>query len=102
MTHRLEAAAAAASKDLYDDPETGGTLDRRRQERGPTNESRREGESIPLNNLGNSTEVDEGLYSTPDEIPGLGNFLTKSDFAAAMNVSTNDKGYRSGQTFESS
>ena len=89
MTHRLEAAAAAvaASKDLYDDPDTGGTSDRRRQERGPRNESRREGESIPLNNLGNSTEVDEGLYSTPDEIPGSGAFAT------AINVSTNDKGY---------
>ena len=93
MTHRLEAAAAAASKDLYDDPETGGTLDRRQQQRGPKNESRREGDSIPLNNLRNSIEVDEGLYSTPDEIPGTGIFLTKSDFAAAMNVSTNDKGY---------
>ena len=88
MTHRLEAAAAAAaSKELYDDPDTGGTLDRRQQERGPRNESRREGESIPLNNLGNSTEVDEGLYSTLDEVPGSGAFAT------AINVSTNDKGY---------
>ena len=45
------------------------------------------------NTLNVTREVDGGLYSTPDEIPGTGIFLMKSEFAAAMNVSTNDKGY---------
>ena len=78
MTHRLEAAAAAArsgggNQDLYDDPETVGTFDRRKQDGRSRGESRGQGEleSIPLRDLGNSTKADDSAYEVPDEIPGL-------------------------------
>ena len=77
MTHRLEAAAAATrsggDQDLYDDPETGGTLGRRKQDDRSRNESRGQGEleSIPMRDLGNSTEADDNAYEVPDEIPGF-------------------------------
>ena len=78
MTHRLEAAAAAArsgggNQDLYDDPETVGTFDRRKQDGRSRGESRGQGEleSIPLRDLSNSPEVDDSAYEAPDEIPGF-------------------------------
>ena len=78
MTHRLEAAAAAArsgggNQDLYDDPDTGRTFDGRRQDGRSRSESRGQGEleSIPLRDLSNSPEVDDSAYEVPDEIPGF-------------------------------
>ena len=82
MTHRLEAAAAAArsgggNQDLYDDPETVGTFDRRKQDGRSRSESRGRGEleSIPLRDLSNSPEADDSAYEVPDEIPGSVCFL---------------------------
>ena len=78
MTHRLEATAAAArsgggNQDLYDDPVTVGAFDRSKQDGRSRSESRGRGEleSIPMRDLGNSTEADDNAYEVPDEIPGF-------------------------------
>ena len=77
MTHRLEAAAAAArngNNDLYDDPDTGGSLNTMMpSSNGGT------AQYVALQNLSNPTygpaDLDDDAYENLAAIPGTGNSL---------------------------